>query len=342
MKRRFLSSKVANQSAAAGWHHYGYAREVGRALLHRQSDIVHVMNYSQFVPVIRRMATTTPIVLHMQCEWLTQFPTNVIEPRIRQADLIIGCSEYITKTIVDAFPQFAGKCVTVPNSTDVVAEDETAVPQGQRVLYVGRLSPEKGVHDLITAFHAVLEKFPDATLHLVGGAGSAPLEYLVGLSDIPYVKALRRFYERQCGADGKDPYLAELEELAGPELGRRIIFEGRADHDKILTHYRSASMLVNASLSESFGISVVEAMMMKVPVVATRIGGMSYTVDSGTTGILVDPAQPSELTTAISEILADRARADEMGAEGRKRAMERFTWESSADLLLGHFERLQK
>lgn len=334
LARRLGLLRGTDQSAGAAWHHRGYAREVARRIRALRSEVVHIMNYSQFVPVIRRHNPTARIALHMQCEWLTQFPRQVIEPRLRQIDLIVGCSEYITRTIADAYPEFAAKCVTVPNSADVVPEDQAAQPAGRRVLFVGRISPEKGIHDLITAFHRVLERVPDASLHLVGGAGSAPLEFLVGLSDIPYVKALRRFYDRPRGADGKDPYLAALEDLAGPELGKRIIFEGRADHDKILAHYRNASLLVNASLSESFGISLVEAMMLKIPVVATRIGGMQYTVLPRETGLLVDPAEPAALADAIVAILEDSSLARRMGEAGRERAVRHFSWESSADRLL--------
>ncbi|MEZ5276852.1 MAG: glycosyltransferase family 4 protein [Opitutaceae bacterium] len=323
-----------NLSTNAGWHHWGYAREVARHIRNAKCDVVHIMGYSQFVPVIRRAYPDVRIALHMQCEWLTQFPRKVIEPRLRQVDLIIGCSEYITRLVADGFPEFADKCVTVPNSADVIPEGSAAVPAGEKVLFVGRISPEKGIHDLITAFHLVLERFPEASLHLVGAAGSAPIEYLVGLSDVPYVKDLSRFYERPPLANGKDPYLVTLEELAGPELGRRITFEGRADHDKISDHYRNAAVLVNPSLSESFGISLVEAMMLKKPVVATRVGGMAHTVIPGETGLLVDPANPNALAEAICKVLEDPALARQMGEAGRKRAVGHFSWERSADLLL--------
>ena len=317
----------------ADWHHAPFGYFAAGVAAAEHADVVHVMNYSQFVPTIRRRHPAAVIALHMQCEWLTQFPREVIEPRLRQADVIIGCSQYITDLIAAEFPEFSARCVTVPNSADHIPEDRTARPAGPKVLFVGRLSPEKGVHDLITAFRGVLARVPDATLHLVGAPGSAPLEYLVGPSKDPHVQALRVFYDAADRRIEKDFYLTALEELAGPELGRRIVFEGYADHHTIQAHYGNAAVLVNPSLSESFGITVVEAMMMKVPVIATRVGGMKHTVVPGETGFLVEPGNPSALGQAIEAVLTDRELASRMGAAGRARALEEFSWGGSAERL---------
>jgi len=334
----FRNGHLALPGFASPWQDRGYASEVGHRSRRLGCEVVHVMNYSQFVPVIRALNPGCKICLHMQCEWLTQVDSAVIEPRIAAADLIIGCSEYITRTVAEGYPKLANRCVTVPNAAEV-AEDAIATPDPFHVLFVGRVSPEKGVHDLITAFHDVLKHFPEARLHIVGGVGSAPLEYLVGLSNEPHVVALRRFYEGG-SVSGKDPYLVQLEQYAGQELGKRILFEGRVDHSRTQAFYRRAAVLVNPSLSESFGMSLVEAMMHRVPVVATRVGGMPYIVNHGQTGFLAEPANPKGLAGAICEVLEDCERARRMGEAGRKRAVEKFSWQKSTELLLEHFDRL--
>lgn len=322
----------------SSWHHRGYARAVARKVRELQCDVVHIMNYSQLVPEIRKSHPRAVIALHMQCEWLTQLDVATIKPRLEQTDLVVGCSEYITRKVAAAFPEYASRCVTVPNAADVVPHTGEPLPDSQTVLFVGRLSPEKGVHDLIVAFRQVLERIPGARLSLVGGAGSAPLEFLVGLSDEPHVTALRVFYQKPASGP-KDPYLEALEREAGPELGKRIIFEGVVKHDRIEEAYRNAAVLVNPSLSESFGISLVEAMMRGIPVVATRIGGMSYTVDPGVTGLLVEPANPAALSEAICQMLSNPSRSRQMGEAGRQRAIEMFSWSKTADILLEHFQR---
>jgi glycosyltransferase involved in cell wall biosynthesis len=276
----------------------------------------------------------------MQCEWLNQLDASLVEKRLEQTDLIIGCSEYITRKIAEKFPQYANRCVTVPNAADEVSSNGEPLPASKAVLCVNRLSPEKGIHILIRAFHQVLKCFPDARLQLVGGAGSLPFEFLVDLSDEPLVAALRVFYENR-GSGTKDPYLEVLEKEAGQELGKRIIFEGHVTHDQMALYYKRAAVLVSSSVwNEPGQISLVEAMMHGVPVVATRVGGTTYTVDHGRTGLLVDPADPKALAKAICEVLEDRERARLMGEAGRKRAVEIFSWERTTDLLLERFKAL--
>jgi glycosyltransferase involved in cell wall biosynthesis len=275
----------------------------------------------------------------MQCEWLTQLDRKVMAERLGSADMMVGCSEHITRLTAGAYPEFAGRCVTVPNAAYTIPEYDRASSNPLAVLFVGRLSPEKGIHDLIQAFHLVLRKFPEAKLHIVGGAGAAPLEYLVGLSKDPKVQALRRFYG-QPSPSGNDAYFEVLQKEAGAELGKRIIFEGRANHDVIDKFYEKVGLLVNPSLSESFGISLVEAMMHRLPVVATKVGGMAYTVDPGNTGYLVEAANPEALASAIGEVLDNPANARLMGEQGRRRALQHFSWEASVDTLLQHYTKL--
>lgn len=64
----------------------------------------------------------------------------------------------------------------------------------ERIVYVGRVSPEKGLHVLLEAFEHVLAKRPNAQLAIVGGAQMVSKEYIVDLTDEPRVRNLDRFY----------------------------------------------------------------------------------------------------------------------------------------------------
>ena len=67
-----------------------------------------------------------------------------------------------------------------------------------------------------------------------------------------------------------------------------------------------------------------EAMATGVPVVATRVGGVSYLVDHGVTGLIVDPGDVDSLAAAVSDILGDPARGEALGAAGRDKAERGF------------------
>src|SRR5208282_2250619 len=100
---------------ASSLYHMAYAYELARDLRHQECDVVHVANYSQFVPIIRRFNPKIRIVLHMHCNWLTQIDADILNSRLEQADLILGCSQHITRRIRERFPRVADRCETIYN-----------------------------------------------------------------------------------------------------------------------------------------------------------------------------------------------------------------------------------
>ncbi|MCP5094000.1 MAG: glycosyltransferase family 4 protein, partial [Chloroflexi bacterium] len=117
-------------------------------------DIIHVHNFSQFVPILRQFNPHTKIVLHMACEWLTQLDYDVMDQRIGKTDLVLGASDYISNKIRNRYPHHAAHCKTCYNGVDVDIFTGSNVPcveqlDKRRIMFVGRVSPEKGVHDLI-------------------------------------------------------------------------------------------------------------------------------------------------------------------------------------------------
>jgi glycosyltransferase involved in cell wall biosynthesis len=323
---------------ASGLYYLGYALQVANDLRDRACDVVHVQNFSQFVPVIRAFNPDARIVLHVHCEWLTQLDRRMIERRLRQADLVVGCSEYITRKVRQRFPQFADRCQTVCNGVDVdrfSGRNGHGAPRGggdRRLLFVGRVSPEKGVHVLLDAFQRVIERCPQARLEVVGPQGAAPIEFIVGLTDDPRVSDLASFY--------RGDYFSLLQGRLSSGTVGRVSFKGHVAHSRLSDHYRNADVLINPSLSEAFGMSLVEAMATGVPAVATRVGGVPEVVEDGKTGLLVEPGDACALAGAILRLLTDDGLRKAMGEAARRRAVERYSWEAVADRLWHHYKTL--
>jgi len=88
---------------------------------------------------------------------------------------------------------------------------------------------------------------------------------------------------------------------------------------------RHATVVVQKSLAEGFGLTVSEAMWKARPVVASRIGGIQDQVEHGVSGLLVDdPHDLAAYGAAVTELLSDPGRADRMGAQARERVRQRF------------------
>lgn len=329
---RYPNRVPQDRVVRSGLYYGGYARAVARGLRGGRFDWVHVLNFSNFVPVFRQAAPRTKCALEMQCEWLTQFPVRDVRRRLRGTDLVTGSSGYIADLIRRAHPQVEGRCLPLYNGFE--PERFVAAADGGRgdrrpstVLFVGRLSPEKGIHTLLEAMDIVCRRMPEARLRLVGPQVTLPLEYIVGISEDPRVRRLAAYYDGTVCSD----YQGFLRQRAGEgALAGRVDFVGSMPQAELPRMYAEADVLANPSFSESFGMSLVEAMATGLPVVATRIGGMPEIVVPGTTGFLREAGDVEGLAADLLECLGSAERRDQLGAAGRARALEVFTWEARA------------
>ena len=325
---RFCNSK--RPLFASRLYYLTFALRVAKNLKSQKCDIVHIQNFSQFVPIIRAINPKIRIVLHMHCDWLTQLDRAMIERRLRKVDLVIGCSEYNTEKIRRAFPQFAKRCQTVYNGVDVnhfVNENGQTVRKEngvKRLLFLGRVSPEKGLHVLLEAFQKVVERYPQAQLEIVGPQRPLPIEFIVALSDSEQVSDLALFYRR----NSKRNYFSHLQkQLFSLNIANNVTFTGSIPYRHVLNNYHDASIFVNSSFSESFPLPILEAMASELPVVATRVGGVPEAVADGKTGLLVEAGDVSALAEAIILLLKHEGLRKSMGKAARKRAVELFSWE---------------
>jgi glycosyltransferase involved in cell wall biosynthesis len=321
-----------------------YARSVASRLGRRSCDVAHVMNYWQWCQTIRRSGCA--VVLEMQSEWLSQMEQRRVAAQLASADAVVGVSGHIVNLFQESFPGYRGVVATAYNGVDVEtfrpaegAAPPTSGPGSERrLLFVGRLSPEKGVHTLIEAFAQVARRVPDAVLDLAGPRTILPLRFLVGVSTDPVVQRLNVFYDGSVTTDYQR-YLDDL--IVRHGLTGRVRFLGPLPHLDLVARYQAATLVVNPSFSESFGISIVEGMATGVPVVGTRIGGMVETIVHGETGYLVDADQPDELALALCRVLENPAEGAAMGRRGRQRAVEQFSWAARARRLLDVYRRLR-
>ena len=336
MQRLRGNRRTLRPAWASDLYYSGYALGVARSLRKHKADIVHVTNFSQLVPWIRRFNKRAKIVLHMQCHWLTQLDYELVEPRVKQCDLILGASDFITSSIARRFPQYADRCATLRNGATADYFEASQRPQtpgaGRRIVFVGRVSPEKGVHTLIDAFTRIADKFPDVTLDIIGSMFPQPKSYHIDMADEDERKLLLRYFDMD--------YPHFCKEQAA-RLGPRIRFVGGLEHRDLAQAYRDAAIAVFPSeWDDPFPLVVPEAMAAGAPVIATRSGGMPESMEDGKSGILVDKANPAGLAAAMSKLLEDEPYRQQIARAGHERCREMFTWNRIAEQLFEKYERL--
>ncbi len=315
-----------------------YARAVADDVSHQHFDIVHVAHATQYLPVLRRAAPGAKIVLHAHAEWFPQTPSALLARRLAAADAAVGCSHYVTRRLVEYVPSLAGRCFAVTNGVSIRQLMERA-PQAKPpttspfVLYVGGLSPQKGVHDLVAAFVEVARQVPDVELRVVGPVGIYPLEECFDLSDRELVRRMTPLY--------RGDYLERLKAMVPDDIAHRVVFTGRIGPTELLDHYLTASVLAFPSVwPEGFGLPPVEAMAAGVPVVATRIGALTETIIDGQTGFLVEPGDQAALADRLIRLLSDDDLRAKMGEAGADRARGTYDWPLVADELRRVYDRL--
>jgi glycosyltransferase involved in cell wall biosynthesis len=330
--------KTRNNYMFSYFYHPFYALRVALSIRASKCDIVIVHNFLQFASIIKLFNPSAKICLSMHCEWLTQFATPASECRLRKVDLIIGCSDYITEKISTRFPAVAGRCYTVYDGVDTdrfcPMQDFPPRSDGtERLLYVGRLSPEKGVHVLIQAFKILAESRPRLRLDLVGASNALHYLYLsLDLQDRASATLEAFFGVGLCNMIWRQLILRDrsyLGDLAAEAAGDdRIVLHGRVLQTDTIDFYRRAAALVFPSVwNEPSGLPTFEAQASGTPVVSTYSGGIPEYVSHGRTGILVARGEAKELAMAISQVLDNPALARAMGETGRQRAVERFSWD---------------
>jgi glycosyltransferase involved in cell wall biosynthesis len=210
-----------------------------------------------------------------------RFPGRQVEdfmtPRaLARADVIAVVSEFTRAQLHKYFPQWAHKVTLVPGASMLAGQSSERAPRDAAdsgyFLFVGTLEPRKNLPRLLRAYRRYVQDNPRARpLKIAGGSGW-------GKQDIP----------------------ALLLELG---LEAQVELLGRVGDNKLAALYRGAYALLMPSLYEGFGLPVVEALSMGVPVITSRESAMSEV--AGSAGLYVDPASERDITQAITRISED-------------------------------------
>lgn len=317
-----------------------YLAQAIRLIRRLGPDIIHLQNFPLHAPALRLACPEAAIVLHMHCDWLAQLDCRAMGRGIAAADLVVGCSEHVVAAARERFAGISVPFAVLPNGAPIERiGSHRAQRDASTVVFVGRLSPEKGLHTLLEAWPKVVAARPDARLEIIGPEAETPREFLVDLSDEADVRALARFYDG--GSALKGSYANALRAMVPSPLAQTVSFIPQLPQDQVLARIGRAGLLVNPSLSESFGMSLIEAIAVGTPVVATRAGGMPEIIRETGAGTIIDRNDSSALAEAVVHVLANPERHAEIACRGAERAAELYSWSRIAALTDGlHGEAL--
>jgi D-inositol-3-phosphate glycosyltransferase len=180
------------------------------------------------------------------------------------------------------------------------------------VIYVGRIDPIKGIDTLVDALPLLQE--PDVHIVLIGG-------------------------DLDKNGQPVGPLAEVRDRVTSRGMGLRVRFLGAQPQELLPLYYSASDVVAVPSRYESFGLVAVEAMATGTPVVASAVGGLTFTVNNGVSGILVPYGEPRALARALDKLLEDDDLREGMGFAAQRDA-QRFAWDTVAQQVLHVYARL--
>jgi len=220
--------------------------------------------------------------------------------------MIICVSDYVRNGFLRNYKDMT---ITINPGVDNVGKYQEKSFDNKTILFVASLTKSqrhKGFKYLLQALVAVKKRVKNAKLFVVGD-GDAVLEY------------------------------KKLAKTLG--LEHNVVFTGPLFGEKLNNMFRRAHILVLPSLSESFGMVLIEAMAQGTPVIGTAIGGIPDIVTHGKEGLIVPPYNSQALADAITTILENSALAETMGKAGFEKVKNNYLWDTKVKTTKAVFER---
>jgi starch synthase len=235
------------------------------------------------------------------------------------ADAVIAVSQGMRRDILASYPAVDPERVHVihngidasvyrPEWSEETLRRHAVDPAVPYAIFVGRITRQKGLTHLL---QAALQLDPAHQLVICAGAADTP----------------------ELAAE-VEQLAARVRQLRG---GRLVWIEGILPRKEVIHLVTAARVFACPSIYEPFGLVNLEAMACETAVVASRVGGIPEIVINGETSLLVDydPGDlegfASGLAAALGRLLEDGELAARMGAAGRRRVLEKFTWSAIAD-----------
>jgi glycosyltransferase involved in cell wall biosynthesis len=237
----------------------------------------------------------------------------------KRVNKIFAVSNYIKASVLSTCPVAEDSVIVLPDGIDLQKfnprnynkpqiKKQIKLPDNKVIVGIlGRMTPGKGHEEFLNAAKIINEAYPGKVFYLVVGSASF----------------------------GEDEYEKKIRTLANELNLKNILFSGfRADTTEMLS---AMDILAFPSHNESFGITLLEAMAMKLPVAASGNAGVLDIVVNNETGLLVEPKNHAELAQAIVKLINDPVLRETLGKAGRKRAEDKFDFNDIINKIVGRY-----
>ncbi|MBS4206748.1 glycosyltransferase [Bacillus sp. FJAT-50079] len=276
-------------------------------------DIFHV-HYASGYGTLGRFINFRPMLLSVWGSDVFEFPfqskskRNVLKKNLESADQVLSTS-YSMKDQTKSFFIPKREIQVTPFGVDTEKFKPAEIVKVEQTITIGiikLLEPVYGIKYLIDAFALIID------------------ELLQGQSDTtPKLKLL---------IVGHGSQRAELESRARYKgIHEYVDFYGAVPNDNVPSILNKIDIFCVPSLSESFGVAVIEASACGVPVVVSDVGGLPEVVENNITGFIVEPKNVNQLAEKLLKLIQNPSMREIMGKSGREFVLEKYNWQDNVN-----------
>lgn len=291
-----------------------------------QPDVINA-HYASGYGTLARVSKIGPVLLSVWGSDVYDFPyeskikNRIFKKNINYAAMLASTSECMAKQMrkVMGTPQL--DISITPFGVDLRLFDPDIYKKSKSVqnIIIGNiksLEPIYGIDKLLYAVDILLKR-----LNNVGGGD---------------INIKLKIY-------GTGSQKEELQKLATSlNLNEVVCFEGRIANTEVPKALAEMDIFCVTSRKESFGVAVVEAMAMGLPVVATNAEGFREVMEDGKTGVIIDEYDAEQIADALERLVSDETLRQNYGENGRRRAVELYDWNKNVDTMEAVYETMKK
>lgn len=232
-----------------------------------------------------------------------------------KADAFIGVSNYV-KTHTEKYLSYHKKPVEIISNPIALSKfyaSDVIKRKPFSIIFAGTVCEKKGIRQLVQALPMVIEKFPEAHLHIYGRDWLFP---------------------------DKSSYIEFLKKQTPEAILEKITFHGSISHDLLPEAYEKATVCVFPSHMETQGLVAPEAMAMEKAVIFTKLGPGPEIIENYKTGLLCNPIQPEDIASKILWVFENYHEADQMARNARSVAIKKFNPEIQLHANINFYKRL--
>lgn len=288
-------------------------------------DVVNA-HYASGYGTLARLAKLRPLVLSVWGSDVYEFPyqnslnMKIIIKNLLYADQITSTSHCMARQVRKLLGSKAVSIEIIPFGVDLKKLSRKSREEKREKICIGNIKALEsiyGIDDLIKAIKIL----------------KMNLEHK-GLKEISNSIVVQIY------GDGSQK--AKIEDLIKQlQLTDVVKLKGKIPNSEVPAALEEMDIFCVTSISESFGVSVVEAMAMELPVVATDVDGFKEVVEDGVTGIIVERSDPKAIAEALENLLLDKNLRIKMGKSGRKRVLELYNWKENVNMMLEIYNHVQ-